>query len=194
MEQLAAVLEIRGSNERIPTSPDEAKSLSRSGSVGAENKNRQSSPQQSDGDMAMQHFPLNDIDYESSPAAVAQELSTLQTIQRWCMDVDSLKMSADFSGNHPVQSELNTAGDLKHASGPMSSVDLDSDYYNWIFALEIVDRLNLDLLDDIPDREEAQLIIQESLEFFSYSLEWEDRDHRLHLQTQVHKFFPKHGP
>ena len=79
----------RGSNERIPTSPDEAKGLSRSGSIGAENMNGQPPPQQSDGDTAMQHFPVNDIDYESSPAAVAQELSNLQAIRRMSMNVDT---------------------------------------------------------------------------------------------------------
>ena len=37
---------------------------------------------------ATQPFPLNDIDYESSPAAVAQELSNLQAIRRMSMDVN----------------------------------------------------------------------------------------------------------
>ncbi|KAG8630660.1 hypothetical protein KVT40_002279 [Elsinoe batatas] len=37
---------------------------------------------------ATQQFPLNDIDYESSPAAVAQELSNLQAIRRMSMNVD----------------------------------------------------------------------------------------------------------
>ncbi|KAB8346158.1 hypothetical protein FH972_023204 [Carpinus fangiana] len=40
-------------------------------------------------DTATQHFPLNDIDYESSPAAVAQELSNLQAIRRMSMNVDA---------------------------------------------------------------------------------------------------------
>lgn len=40
-------------------------------------------------DTANQHFPLNDIDYESSPAAVAQELSNLQAIRRMSMNVDA---------------------------------------------------------------------------------------------------------
>jgi Activator of mitotic machinery Cdc14 phosphatase activation C-term len=39
---------------------------------------------------ATQEFPLNDIDYESSPAAVAQELSNLQAIRRMSMDVNAL--------------------------------------------------------------------------------------------------------
>ncbi|KAF2155044.1 hypothetical protein K461DRAFT_276232 [Myriangium duriaei CBS 260.36] len=40
-------------------------------------------------DTAVQQFPLNDIDYESSPAAVAQELSNLQAIRRMSMNVDA---------------------------------------------------------------------------------------------------------
>lgn len=35
---------------------------------------------------ATHHFPLNDIDYESSPAAVAQELNNLQAIRRMSMN------------------------------------------------------------------------------------------------------------
>lgn len=51
-------------------------------------------------DTANQHFPLNDIDYESSPAAVAQELSNLQAIRRMSMNVDGdpdLPLGAGFS-------------------------------------------------------------------------------------------------
>ncbi|PNS14627.1 Protein zds1 [Sphaceloma murrayae] len=43
----------------------------------------------SSSDTAVQQFPLNDIDYESSPAAVAQELSNLQAIRRMSMNVDT---------------------------------------------------------------------------------------------------------
>ncbi|KAF2760353.1 hypothetical protein EJ05DRAFT_280656 [Pseudovirgaria hyperparasitica] len=39
-------------------------------------------------DTAQQQFPINDLDYESSPAAVAQELSNLQAIRRMSMDVN----------------------------------------------------------------------------------------------------------
>ncbi|CAG8950258.1 hypothetical protein HYFRA_00008496 [Hymenoscyphus fraxineus] len=39
------------------------------------------------GDTANKQFPLNDIDYESNPAAVAQELSNLQALRRMSMDV-----------------------------------------------------------------------------------------------------------
>ncbi|KAL3421981.1 telomere silencing protein [Phlyctema vagabunda] len=38
-------------------------------------------------DTANHQFPLNDIDYESNPAAVAQELSNLQALRRMSMDV-----------------------------------------------------------------------------------------------------------
>jgi hypothetical protein len=40
-------------------------------------------------DTASQQFPLNDVDYESSPAGLAQELSNLQAIRRMSMDVNS---------------------------------------------------------------------------------------------------------
>jgi hypothetical protein len=40
-------------------------------------------------DTANAQFPLNDIDYESNPAAVAQELSNLQALRRMSMDVGS---------------------------------------------------------------------------------------------------------
>lgn len=86
------------SNERLP-SPVETpspKSLQRMSSRGAENLPGQGSPtsppplsRQSSSDTAVQQFPLNDIDYESSPAAVAQELSNLQAIRRMSMNVDT---------------------------------------------------------------------------------------------------------
>lgn len=40
-------------------------------------------------DTANSSFPLNDIDYESNPAAVAQELSNLQALRRMSMDVNA---------------------------------------------------------------------------------------------------------
>ncbi|KAL9121225.1 MAG: hypothetical protein Q9187_002220 [Circinaria calcarea] len=39
-------------------------------------------------DTANSSFPLNDIDYESNPAAVTQELSNIQTLRRMSMDVN----------------------------------------------------------------------------------------------------------
>jgi hypothetical protein len=73
------------------------KSLKRMGSGGMEQDGGhgkgQSSPpsltRQSSTETAIQQFPLNDIDYESSPAAVAQELSNLQAIRRMSMSVDT---------------------------------------------------------------------------------------------------------
>ncbi|RFU35093.1 hypothetical protein B7463_g1223, partial [Scytalidium lignicola] len=44
---------------------------------------RESSPSET----ANTQFPLNDLDYESNPAAVAQELSNLQALRRMSMDV-----------------------------------------------------------------------------------------------------------
>lgn len=46
-----------------------------------------SSRQRSPSETATAHFPLNDIEYESSPAAVAQELSNLQALRRMSMSV-----------------------------------------------------------------------------------------------------------
>lgn len=40
-------------------------------------------------DTATQPFPLHDIDYESNPVAVAQEISNLQALRRMSMDVTS---------------------------------------------------------------------------------------------------------
>jgi hypothetical protein len=70
------------------------KSIKRMGSVDAEGRGGgPASPpplsRQTSTETAIQQFPLNDIDYESSPAAVAQELSNLQAIRRMSMNVDA---------------------------------------------------------------------------------------------------------
>lgn len=85
-------LQQTGSNEKLPQSD----AISPKGSLGSENTplsptsppslSRKSS---SSADTAVQQFPLNDIDYESSPAAVAQELNNLQAIRRMSMSVDT---------------------------------------------------------------------------------------------------------
>ena len=85
-------LQQTGSNEKLPSSD----SVTRKGSLGSENLpldpssppplSRKSS---SSAETAVQQFPLNDIDYESSPAAVAQELNNLQAIRRMSMSVDN---------------------------------------------------------------------------------------------------------
>ncbi|KAF7195560.1 Protein zds1 [Pseudocercospora fuligena] len=89
------------SNEKLRSPTESAghgspKPLHRMASHGSENVSSQNSPtsppplsRQSSTDTAVQHFPLNDIDYESSPAAVAQELSNLQAIRRMSMNVDT---------------------------------------------------------------------------------------------------------
>ncbi|SMQ49548.1 unnamed protein product [Zymoseptoria tritici ST99CH_1A5] len=109
------------SNEKVP-SPSDASSpklSQRMGSWGAENVNGQSSPttpspslsrQSSTHDTAVQPFPLNDIDYESSPAAVAQELSNLQAIRRMSMNVDTAdpdlpSFSSSFPSVAPTKSD-----------------------------------------------------------------------------------------
>lgn len=88
-----------GSDEKVPNPVDggsaSPKSLKSVGSFGSENANGSApgSPsqlsRQSSTDTAISQFPLNDIDYESSPAAVAQELSNLQAIRRMSMNVDT---------------------------------------------------------------------------------------------------------
>lgn len=67
-----------GDGESAPISPTMAGQLSPSNSL-----HRTSS------DTASTHFPLNDIDYESNPSAVAQELSNLAAIRRMSMDVNA---------------------------------------------------------------------------------------------------------
>ncbi|KAF2472561.1 uncharacterized protein BDR25DRAFT_284060 [Lindgomyces ingoldianus] len=80
------------SSERSPTASSPNGSLnipSRKSSFGQSSPNGPLSPtlSRTSSDTATQQFPLNDIDYESSPAAVAQELSNLQAIRRMSMDV-----------------------------------------------------------------------------------------------------------
>ena len=67
-----------GDGEGGPISPTRAGQLSPSNSLHRTNS-----------DTASTHFPLNDIDYESSPNAVAQELSNLAAIRRMSMDVNA---------------------------------------------------------------------------------------------------------
>lgn len=80
---------------RSPKSVQRMSSLGSEGGHGSGSPSPTGSPvntpglsRQSSTEAAMQSFPLNDIDYESSPAAVAQELSNLQAIRRMSMNVD----------------------------------------------------------------------------------------------------------
>lgn len=53
-------------------------------------------------DTASQQFPLNDLDYESSPAGLAQELSNLQAIRRMSMGVNNADPDLpSFKSNGP---------------------------------------------------------------------------------------------
>jgi len=77
---------------------------------------------QSPSDTAQAHFPLNDIDYESSPAAVAQELSNLQALRRMSMDV--------HAAGDPDLPSLNPA-DIPNQPSPTASDD-DSARLFWV--------------------------------------------------------------
>ncbi|KFY45969.1 hypothetical protein V494_00689 [Pseudogymnoascus sp. VKM F-4513 (FW-928)] len=68
---------------------------------------------QSVSDTANQQFPLNDIDYESNPAAVAQELSNLQALRRMSMDVGNTSDPdlPSFQGRPVMPSVAPTGGD-----------------------------------------------------------------------------------
>lgn len=80
------------SNDRIP--PQGANpgmsAASRTGSLERDRSPLSPTPsfrERSNSDTANSRFPLNDLDYESDPAAVAQELSNLQALRRMSMDV-----------------------------------------------------------------------------------------------------------
>ncbi|KAI5370067.1 Putative protein Zds1 [Septoria linicola] len=116
------------SNEQSPpptagsSSLDSSRSLQRKGSSGTDSRHDQNSPtcppplsRQSSTDTAVQQFPLNDIDYESSPAAVAQELSNLQAIRRMSMNVDT------------ADPDLPSFGGISSISSVAPSTDDDED-------------------------------------------------------------------
>lgn len=81
------------SSERSPKSPSTSPTPNRPRQTSiSDSTNGPASPSLSrspSASTANQAFPLNDIDYESSPAAVAQELSNLQAIRRMSMNVDA---------------------------------------------------------------------------------------------------------
>ncbi|KAI4748242.1 hypothetical protein E4T50_01486 [Aureobasidium sp. EXF-12298] len=84
-------LQQTGSNEKLPTADASARKTNH----GTENLPLESSSpptlsrKSSSSETAVQQFPLNDIDYESSPAAITQELNNLQAIRRMSMSVDN---------------------------------------------------------------------------------------------------------
>ena len=76
-----------------PTSPGTASNIvipQRKASLGRVPNGHISPPlSRSNSDTASQQFPLNNLDYESSPAGLAQELSNLQAIRRMSMGVNN---------------------------------------------------------------------------------------------------------
>ena len=94
---------------------------------GSSSRSRAGSPQtatreRAPSDTAISQFPLNDIDYESSPAAVAQELSNLQALRRMSMDVGA--------AGDPDLPHLNAAA-LPNMPSATSSED-DSSRLFWV--------------------------------------------------------------
>ena len=85
------------SNERIPPliNGQSIGMSSRDGSIDSDSGRGQPSPnsslrrEPSTSDTANSHFPLNDIDYESNPKAIAQELNNLSALRRMSMDVNA---------------------------------------------------------------------------------------------------------
>ncbi|KAK5196691.1 hypothetical protein LTR96_004319 [Exophiala xenobiotica] len=80
------------------------------------------SRERSPSDTATSSFPLNDIDYESSPAGLAQELSNLQALRRMSMSVGAT--------DDPDLPQINAAG-MPNAPTPDSSED-DSSRLFWV--------------------------------------------------------------
>ncbi|KIW73860.1 hypothetical protein PV04_01945 [Phialophora macrospora] len=80
------------------------------------------SRERSPSDTATSSFPLNDIDYESSPAGLAQELSNLQALRRMSMHVGAT--------DDPDLPQINAAG-MPSAPSPTSSED-DSSRLFWV--------------------------------------------------------------
>ncbi|KAL9110426.1 MAG: hypothetical protein Q9227_004970 [Pyrenula ochraceoflavens] len=83
-----------------------------------ENSSRNARPR-APSETATSSFPLNDIDYESSPAAVAQELSNLQALRRMSMDVAAT--------GDPDLPALSPSGSTSPASG-----DEDASRLFWV--------------------------------------------------------------
>ncbi|KAK5000759.1 ERMES complex Ca(2+)-binding regulatory GTPase gem1 [Elasticomyces elasticus] len=112
------------SNERMPPTNGSANGSTNVGkthSFGLENDGKPLSPppliRRTSSETAVQHFPLNDIDYESSPAAVAQELSNLQAIRRMSMNVDAADPDLpSFSSISPPAVAPSHAADEEDAS------------------------------------------------------------------------------
>ena len=96
------------SNEKTPHTNGQSKNMASRSSSGSDHG--QLSPsnslnERSTSDTANAHFPLNDLDYESSPNAVAQELNNLAALRRMSMDVNAADPDLpSFSSNFSVPS------------------------------------------------------------------------------------------
>lgn len=93
------------SNERSPPSGPVGNAQERRVSVGRGSPLGSPSPpalSRTTSETATQQFPLNDIDYESSPAGLAQELSNLQAIRRMSMDVNTSDPDLPSFGNYSL--------------------------------------------------------------------------------------------
>ena len=101
-----------GDSDGGPISPTRGGQLSPSNSLHRTNS-----------DTASTHFPLNDIDYESNPNAVAQELSNLAAIRRMSMDVNA-------SGDPDLPSFPSNFG--VPTTPPMSSDPDDASRLYWV--------------------------------------------------------------
>ncbi|EXJ95170.1 hypothetical protein A1O1_00289 [Capronia coronata CBS 617.96] len=80
------------------------------------------SHERSPSDTATSHFPLNNVDYESSPAGLAQELSNLQALRRMSMNVGAT--------DDPDLPQLNAAA-MPDAPSANSSEDDESRLF-WV--------------------------------------------------------------
>ena len=119
----------RTSNDQTTTKisaairPIAARERSWEGQNGSSSPTRTGMRARAPSDTATTQFPLNDIDYESSPAAVAQELSNLQALRRMSMDVTATG-DPDLPG-------LSAAGMPGVAPSPSDSED-DSSRLFWV--------------------------------------------------------------
>lgn len=78
------------SSERVGPQSSNGQSMNMAGRTNSfDGDNGPLSPKRSNSDTANSHFPLNDIDYESNPNAVAQELNNLAALRRMSMDVNA---------------------------------------------------------------------------------------------------------
>ena len=106
------------SSDRMPPQANGQVPSSSPGALSPELKNGQRSPSlpfpdRPSSGTATSQFPLNNLDYESDPAAVAQELSNLQALRRMSMDVNATGDPdlPSFNSNLSIPSRAPTGSD-----------------------------------------------------------------------------------